>query len=428
MTLDVRFWTKYCVIFRSYDASFMNELALFGGKPVRKEPFPVWPRVTVGQKEQLLDTLESVNWGIGSDAIKTFEERFAEFQDAKYCIATSSGTNALWVALKAGGVTTGDEVIIPAYTFIATASAVLMANAVPVFVDIDPDTFNIDPTLIGKVITERTKAIMPVHIAGNPADMERINDIAKKHNITVIEDAAQAHGAEWGSVKVGALATGGIFSFQSSKNMSAGEGGAIISNDDTFMDACFAYYNCGRQRGGDWYEHQIVGGNHRINAMAASLLLPQIQSVEDDMDVRDNNRRKLDLALSSEGLVTTGSYDKATRVANHLYLLRYRAEHFNDVPREKFFDAMRAEGVSTYAGYKPLYREKVFNGKNDDFPWLNDVDYAATSCPMTELIADHQSVWLTQNHLLGNDRDIQDIVDAFEKVTTALKQRPKLFI
>ena len=405
----------------------MSELALFGGKPVRKEPFPVWPRVTAGQKEQLLNTLESDSLGIGSDAIKAFESQFAKFHDAKYCIATSSGTNALWVALKAGGVSAGDEVIIPPYTFIATASAVLMANAVPVFVDIDPDTFNIDPILIEKAITERTKAIMPVHIAGNPADMDRINYIAKKHNITVIEDAAQAHGAEWGGVKVGALAAGGIFSFQSSKNMNSGEGGAIISNDDAFMDACFAYYNCGRQRGGEWYEHQIVGGNHRINAMAASLLLPQLKSLGDDMALRDKNRKKLDRALSSEGLVRLGSYDKATRVANHLYLLRYKADHFNDVPREKFFEAMRAEGVYTYAGYKPLYREKVFNGKYDDFPWLNDIDYAATSCAVTELIADYQSVWLTQNHLLGNDHDTQDIIDAFEKVTSAIKKTPELF-
>ena len=405
----------------------MSELALFGGKPVRKEPFPVWPRVTAGQKEQLLNTLESDSLGIGSDAIKAFEDQFAEFQDAKYCIATSSGTNALWVALKAGGVSAGDEVIIPPYTFIATASAVLMANAVPVFVDIDPETFNIDPVLIEKAITERTKVIMPVHIAGNPADMDRINDIAKKYNITVIEDAAQAHGAEWDGVKVGALASGGIFSFQSSKNMNSGEGGAIISNDDTFMNSCFAYYNCGRQRGREWYEHQIVGGNHRINAMAASLLLPQLQSVEDDMVIRDKNRKKLDRALNSEGLVTIGSYEKATRVANHLYLLKYKADYFNDVPREKFFDAMRAEGVNTYAGYNPLYREKVFDNQDDDFPWLKDIDYAGISCAETELIADYQSVWLTQNHLLGNDRDTQDIINAFEKVTTALKQMPELF-
>ena len=405
----------------------MSDLALFGGKPARNEPFPVWPRVTAGQKEQLVDTLESATWGIGSDAITNFEEQFADFHDAKYCIATSSGTNALWVALKAGGVSAGDEVIIPPYSFIATASAILMANAVPVFVDIDPETFNLDPGLIEGSITDRTKAIMPVHIGGNPADIDRIKDIAKKHDISVIEDAAQAHGAEWDGVKVGALATGGIFSFQSSKNMSAGEGGAILSNNDEFMDACFAYYNCGRQRDSDWYEHQIVGGNHRINAMAASLLLPQLHTVESDMKIRDNNRKKLDDALSSMGLAPTSSYSKTTREANHLYLLKYKAEHFNHVSREFFFKAMQSEGVFTYAGYKPLYREKVFNNHTDDFPWIHDIDYADTSCPVTELIADQQSVWLTQNHLLGNESDTQDIIDAFEKVTTALKDTPEIF-
>ena len=145
------------------------------------------------------------------------------------------------------------------------------------------------------------------------------------------------------------------------------------------------------------------------------------------MVIRDKNRKKLDRALNSKGLVTIGSYEKATRVANHLYLLKYKEDHFNGVPREKFFDAMCAEGVNTYAGYKPLYREKVFDNQDDDFPWLKDIDYAGMSCAVTEMIADHQSVWLTQNHLLGNDRDTQDIINAFEKVTMALKQRPELF-
>ena len=257
----------------------MSDLAIFGGKPVRKDPFSSWPRVINGQKEKLMNTLTNDLWGIGSEVIKELEEKFAKFHDAKNCIAINNGTNALWVALKAAGVTYQDEVIIPPYTFIATATAVLMSNATPVFVDIDPDTFNMDPNLIESAITDRTKAIVPVHIGGNPADMERIIDIGNKYDLAVIEDAAQAHGAEWDGKKVGALHTGGIFSFQSSKNMSAGEGGVVISNDDKFMDACFAYYNCGRHRGGDWYEHHIVGGNHRMSAMAASLLIPQFLSL-----------------------------------------------------------------------------------------------------------------------------------------------------
>lgn len=405
----------------------MSDLALFGGDPIRKVPFPSWPRVVDGQKEKLLDTLINDSWGIGSEVIKDFEDKFAEFQDAKNCIAINTGTNALWVALKASGVSYGDEVILPAYTFIATATAVLMANAIPVFVDIDPDTFNIDPNLIESAITDRTKAIVPVHIGGNPVDMDRIIDIANKYNLMIIEDAAQAHGAEWNGKKVGALHKGGIFSFQSSKNMSAGEGGAVVSNDEEFIDACFAYYNCGRHRDGDWYEHHIVGGNHRISSMAASLLIPQFQTIENDMCIREENRKKLDESLLDMGLEITHRYKKVTREANHLYLLRYKAENFNNISREKFFEAMRAEGVYTYAGYNPLYREEVFHGKRDDFPWLKNISYSNISCPVTEQISDFQSVWLTQNHLLGNESDIQDIINAFEKVTTALKNNPEKF-
>ncbi|SVA21251.1 uncharacterized protein METZ01_LOCUS74105, partial [marine metagenome] len=276
----------------------MSKLAIHGGDPVRSRPFSVWPRPTSDLKDAIISTLENEGWGVGSTAITRFEEKFADFHDAKYCISTSSGTTGLWVALKAAGVKAGDEVIVPPYTFIATASAVLMANAVPVFVDIDENTLNIDPELIEKAITEKTKAIMPVHIAGNPADMDRILAIGSKYGISILEDAAQAHGAEWNNTKVGALGLGGIFSFQTSKNMTAGEGGAIISNDEGFYETCFSYHNCGRTKGGEFYEHQFLGGNFRLNAMATSMLMPQIESIQDDMDRRDKNRKKLDDALS----------------------------------------------------------------------------------------------------------------------------------
>lgn len=407
----------------------MSKLALFGGEPIRKDPFPAWPRPTSELGDSVLNTLQNENWGVGSDAISRFEKAFAEFQDAKHCISTSSGTTALWVALKAAGVKAGDEVIVPAYSFIATASAVLMANAVPVFVDIDEKTLNIDPDLIEAAITGKTKAIMPVHIAGNPADMDRIMSIAETHGIAVIEDAAQAHGAEWKGKKVGALAMGGIFSFQTSKNMTAGEGGAIITNDESFKEACFSYHNCGRVSGGEWYEHQHLGGNFRLNAMAASILLPQLDSLEKDMDIRDKNKKRLDEGLSSiNGLELLESYEQMTRSANHLYILKYIKEAFNDIDREMFFKAMQAEGVHAYPGYTPLYREKLFITDPDEYPWLKDQNYGALSLQVTESICDEEAVWLKQNHLLGDEKDIQDIVNAFEKVTNAIKNEPELFL
>ncbi len=406
----------------------MSKLALFGGDPIRTDLFPEWPRPTSELGDSVLKTLQNENWGVGSDAISRFEDAFAAFHDAKYCISTSSGTTALWVALKAAGVKAGDEVIIPAYTFIATASAVLLANAIPVFVDIDEKTLNMDPVLIDAAITEKTKAIMPVHIAGNPADLDKICDVGKKHGIAIVEDAAQAHGAEWNGKKVGAIGKGGIFSFQTSKNMSAGEGGAIITNDDDFKEACFSYHNCGRVSGGEWYEHQHLGGNFRLNALAASMLMPQLDSIGADMDLRDANKQKLDDALAEiDGIELIRSYEQTTRSAHHLYIVKYKKEAFNGIHRDVFFKAMQAEGVYTYAGYSPLYREKLFVTDPDEYPWLKDHDYASLLLPVTEQICDEESVWLQQRHLLGNDEDNQDIVDAFTKVTSVLKNEPELF-
>lgn len=406
----------------------MSRLAIHGGNPIRTKPFPGWPRPTSDLKDAIISTLENDGWGVGSAAISRFEEQFAGFQDAKHCISTSSGSTALWVMLKAAGVKAGDEVIIPPYTFIATASAVLMANAVPVFVDIDENTFNIDPNLIEDAITEKTKAIMPVHIAGNPADMDAILAIGQKHDISILEDAAQAHGSEWKGTKVGALGLGGIFSFQTSKNMSAGEGGAIVSNDEAFYEKCFSYHNCGRTKGGEFYDHSFLGGNFRLNAIATSMLMPQIDSIFHDMALRDANRQKLDDAIGQiDGITLNGTYEGTTRQANHIYLTRYNADAFHGIPREKFFKAMQAEGVYTYMGYTPLYREKLFVTDVDEYPWLKGYDYGTLSMPVTERIADEEAVWLKQNHLLGDAQDAQDIIDAFEKVTSALRKSPELF-
>ncbi len=406
----------------------MSKLAIFGGEAVRTKPFPKWPNFSDELRAQLISTMEKDSWGVGSNIIKQFEEKYADFHDAKYGLSTSSGTTALWVCLKAAGVKAGDEVIIPPYTFIATGSSILMANAIPVFVDVDPGTYNLDPTKLEAAITKKTKVIMPVHIAGNPCDMDAILSIAKKHNIAVIEDAAQAHGAEWDGKKVGSLGLGGIFSFQTSKNLTAGEGGAIVSNDKKFMDACFSYANCGRVRGGEWYEHQHLGGNFRLNSMAASLLSVQLDTIGQDMDLRDKNRNMLDEAISQiDGLTITKMYPKTTRSANHLYLLRYNKEKFNRIPREKFFKAMQAEGVYTYGGYSPLYREKLFAVDSAEYPWLEGINYKDMNFPITEKLCTEEAVWLKQHHLLGSAEDSQDIIIAFEKVTTAMKTEPELF-
>ncbi|RMF09305.1 MAG: DegT/DnrJ/EryC1/StrS family aminotransferase [Candidatus Neomarinimicrobiota bacterium] len=406
-----------------------QDLALFGGVPVRKKPFPVWPRYTHAIRHSVEQTLAEDQWGIGSQTIERFEKAFARFQDADHCLAINSGTSALWVALKAAGVQAGDEVIIPPYTFIATGAAVLMANAVPVFVDVEEDTFNLDPGLLEAAITDKTRAIVPVHIGGNPAHLDRILAVAEKHGLPVVEDAAQAHGAEWKGTRVGALGIGGIFSFQSSKNMSAGEGGAIVSNDAAFMDACYSYYNCGRVPGGDWYEHHRLGGNFRMTSVAAAMLLPQLETIEQEMALREQHRARLDAWVESlPGLSPLRTYPEVTRSANHLYLFRYHSDQFQGIPRDVFLRAMQAEGIFTYVGYTPLYRERLFIVNTREYPWLKGRHYSNVQLPVCERIATEEAVWLKQNVLLGSEEDVRDIQRALEKVTTAMRSDPGRFL
>lgn len=395
----------------------MGNLAVNGGTPVRSRPFPTWPERSDKQLEMMTEVYNSDNWGVGSDYVSRFEKQFAEFHQAKYGQSVMNGTAALWVAFKAAGVSTGDEVITTPYTFIATGSAVLMANGVPVFVDIDPDTYNIDASKIEDAITDKTKAIAAVHIAGSPANMDAITAIAGKHDLAVIEDAAQAHGAEWKGRRVGAIGDVGTFSFQSTKNMCAGEGGICVTDDQGMADRCHSYANCGRVRGGKWYEHRVLGSNCRLPAFCAGILLAQFEQIEDQMSRRDRNAAALTAMLEEiDGIEPLKLHQGTTRSAWHLYVLRYNAEGFGGVPREKFIEAMCAEGVDCGAGYVPLYREELFQVDPRDCPWLEGRDYRSLNLPVCENACDNESVWLFQSQLLGDESDMQDVAAAVKKI------------
>ena len=216
----------------------MSQLALFGGAPVRATPFPSWPVFDASEEAAVLDVVRSGKWWrysqgdlSGESRVAVFQDAFARAQGAKFGIACASGTAALDIALKAAGIGPGDEVIVPPYTFVATATAPLSVNAVPIFCDIDYDTFNLDPAKLAEAITPRTKAVIPVHFAGMAADMDGILAVARRHGLFVLEDAAHAHGASWNHRGLGTIGGAGTFSFQASKNMTAGEGGLIITND-----------------------------------------------------------------------------------------------------------------------------------------------------------------------------------------------------
>ncbi|RIK36676.1 MAG: DegT/DnrJ/EryC1/StrS family aminotransferase, partial [Chloroflexi bacterium] len=255
----------------------MTELAIHGGSPVRSEPWPRWPQWGEAEAQRVQEVLESGVWGGFNPAVKEFEAAFAKRHQAKHCITAVNGTLTLEAALRVMGVGPGDEVIVPPYTFIATANAVRLVGATPVFVDIEPDTYNLDIDCMAAAIGPKTKAVIPVHFAGLPVDMDRLLSLAEQHGLAVIEDAAHAHGSTWKGTPMGTLGHIGSFSLQASKNLTAGEGGILITNDDDLAAKLWSFANQGRSPEGAWYEHGMLGSNLRMTGWQAGLLLAQME-------------------------------------------------------------------------------------------------------------------------------------------------------
>ena len=336
-------------------------------------------------------------------------------------MCVNSGTVALSIALKSVGIGHGDEVILPAYTFVASATAILEVGAIPVFVDIDPETYNIDSGKIEAAITERTAGIMPVHFGGRPANMDRVLSIAKKHNLMVIEDAAQAWGSEWDNQKVGAIGDAGGFSFQLSKNITSAEGGIILTNDEETVRFCRSFANCGRVEDGVWYEHYYLGGNYRMTEFQAAVLLAQFDRYPELKQKRENNAKYLTNHLSQiEGIEMLSDNPKITSNSYHLFIWRYKKEFFNNVSKSKFIEALQKEGLIVSAGYsiplytQPLFKNRAFGSKGKKVDV--GIDYNAYHLPETEKACYEEAIWFPQFVLLGNEDDMREIVDAVIKV------------
>jgi len=406
----------------------MAKLAINGGSPIKTKPFPKWPVWNQLEINNLREVIESGKWGsLQGDKVRKFSEKFTIYHQAKYGICVNSGTIALSIALKSAGIGAGDQVILPAYTFVASASAILDIGAVPVFVDIDPQTFNIDVNKIEQAITEKTAAIMPVHFGGRAVDMDSVVSIAKKHNLKVIEDAAQAWGSEWNNKKVGAIGDAGGFSFQSSKNITSAEGGIILTNDDEIAKFCRSFSNCGRVEGGVWYEHYYLGGNHRMTEFQAAVLLAQFDRYPELKLKREGNARFLNQKLSQiEGIEILSDDPKITSNSYHLYIFRYKKEYFNNVLKSKFIEALQKEGVIVSAGYSiPLYNQPLFKnmafgprGKKIDL----GIDYNSYHLPETEKACYEEAVWFPQFVLLGDENDMKEIIDAVVKVKENIEE------
>lgn len=403
---------------------------LGGAKAVKSHDWSGWPIWKPEVDEELL--IKSVRSGIWSrDKLVTeFERKWAELIGTKRCLAVVNGTNALNAALSQFEIGWGDEVLVTPYTFIASVSCIVFNGAIPVFVDVDPETFQMDPEKIEAKITPNTKAIIPVHILGLPCDMDRIMKIAKKHNLLVVEDACQAWLAEINHKKVGSFGNAGCFSFQNSKNIPMGEGGAIVSDDDEFMDRCFSHHNYGNPYGtaaGEIGSGTVrIGTKLRLAEYQAAIGLAQMERFIGQTETRNKRAEYLKLKIGKiPGIVPYRLYENVTKAAFHLFPFLYKAEDFGNLPRSKFIAAMNAEGVPCYSGYTELNKMPFIKNAFESrfykkFYSKDQLDYerymAENQCPNNEKLCNEMAVWIPQNVLLGSTNDMDNIANAIEKI------------
>lgn len=405
--------------------------AVLGGKAVRSKPWmewPIWKPET--DEKRLLEVVRSGVWS-RSKVVAEFEEAWAKTAGAKRCLTVVNGTNALITALIQLGIGAGDEVILSPYTFIACPSAILATGAIPVFVDVDPETYQIDPAKIERSITSRTKAIMAIHILGLPCDMPSILQIAKKHGLLVLEDACQAWLAEINGQKVGTFGDAGCFSFQNSKSMAMGEGGAIVSNDDAFIDRCFSYHNFGNPYGSVAADPAqpgtvMMGNKLRLTEYQAAIGLAQLARLEDETRVRTENAHYLhSLIKDIPGIIPYRLYDHVTRAVFFLFPFRYQPNQAHGLTRAGFIKALRAEGIPCSTGYTPLnkmpYLAHAFQTKNFKRMYTEqELDINAYNernhCPKNDALCNDEAIWFTQNMLLGPRSDMEEIAYAIERI------------
>jgi dTDP-4-amino-4,6-dideoxygalactose transaminase len=406
----------------------MAKLAIAGGAPARTKAFTEWPQFDEQEKSALLSVLESRNWGgypFPNLLAEHFSHAFAAYQDAKYALCAANGTVTLEIGLKAVGIRPGDEVIVPAYTFEATAAPVLRLGAIPVFVDVLPDTYCIDPASAAEAVTSRTRAIIPVHLALNMADMDALAALAARHDLKIIEDCAHAHGAKWRNKGAGSFGDVGSFSMQTSKLLTAGEGGVVTTNDEEIFELCQSYVNCGRASQTDHYEHRILGFNYRMTEFQAAILLAQLERLPEQTECRAARAAHLSTMLASiPGIELLRKDERQTTQAIYQFVFKYNAEAFGGASRDRFVAALEAEGIPADGlFYEPVYRSVLFQVDPLDFPALNcrgaqDLPWATTRCPVAERAAYQESVWLPHQLLLGRNEDVEQIVEAITKLQT----------
>ena len=400
----------------------MNEsgLAITGGTPVRTTEYPAWPEFDDSERRQVMEVLESRRWwATQGTKVREFERRWGEFHGGSPAIAVTNGSHTLELALLALGVGEGDEVIVPNWTFVATAAAVLMVNARPVFVDVDPDTGCIDPACVRAAITPRTRAIIPVHIAGSVAPMDEIMAVAAEHGLVVVEDCAHAHGSTWRGTPVGMIGDAGSYSFQSSKLMTGGEGGAIVSRHEHVLEVARSLSDCGRRPGEWFYSHYALGGNYRMTEWQGAVLLAQLERFPAQQQRRARNADMLNAELARiPGVHPQGRRADCTAQGNYCYVVRIDQDEFG-ASRDAVREALLAEGIPLTMAYPPLTRLDLFRNPAAFGSRVRSregmQDFTSLRLPVSEMLAD-TTLWFTTAVLMGSTEDACDVVRALEKV------------
>jgi dTDP-4-amino-4,6-dideoxygalactose transaminase len=400
-----------------------STLAILGGAPVRTRRFTRWPIFDERERAQLSDVLESANWGgFPSPNRKAAElaRKFAEFQGARFAIPTSSGTTALELALKALGVGAGDEVIVPAITFAATAYAPVACMARPVFADVDPATACIDPGSVRRLMSHRTRAIIPVHYGASVADLDSLGEIARENRVPIVEDCAHVPGARWRGGGVGTAGALGCFSFQTTKPMTAGEGGMIVTDDPELEQRCQSLVNCGRRRPGDTFEMPLLGANYRMTEWQCGVLLAQLERMPEQIERKSARAARLRDGLGAiAGIHAVARDPRLTREVIYAFIFMID-ESALGVSRNRFVRALRAEGIPCGVGNDPVYRSALFPPQSAAYLKACELagapDPPAPDCPAAEHLFEHEMAALPHELLLGDESDVDDIIAAARKI------------
>ena len=365
--------------------------------------FPSWPQYDEREEKALIEALEAGQWGtLGKRALE-FADRFAEYIGVEKVICVNTGTQALELLLRACGIGRGDEVIVPPYTFVATVSAIAWVGAMPVFADVDADTGCLDPASVQKCITTRTKAILAVHVAGRPCDMDALSAIARNAGVYLLEDAAHAHGSEWKGRKAGSLADGAAFSFQSSKVLTGGEGGAVATNNEEIWARAWQYHNSGRaiKGGGELGGVVLMGTNGRMAEWEAAILLKQLERLDAQCTRRAEGAAILEAMLRGTPGISLSPHDeRITAWSGLLYQFRWNGAS----PRSEFIQKLRERGLPCSAGYPALYRMGML--RDASFERSTGKKFTLDPvCPNTELL-EKEAVWFKGSALLAERKTL----------------------